>query len=681
METPHDPHPREPPPAAADPVPRPARPRQAQHRHLPPQVRRRVHEARPERHRQLLLPRHRRPRPLAPHAARRRGRRCPRDPRGPERRGPRRRGRRRAGRVEPAVHGDHARRRRRRPVHRPHRIPLAADHPLGRPALQLRRRLRRRQPDGQARVAPVRLQQRLPRHHPDQLAEQGGAPRRQPRVHEREHHVPARRRRRRARRAAPHRQGLARHVRRRAPPQDRRPAVDLHDRPPPQPPHHRGHALLRVGPGRGIRVAAHQGRPQGHAHPRHARQLRRRHHPVGHRALRRGELQRLLPHRGHERLGQALRPRRQGDDPRLGGHRPPLRRPHRRLRERAEPLRLDRRGRPVRARRGAREAHRARPLQARGRERDPREERPRRRVHGRRRALRLPLQVRLARHDGHRHHAPGPQAEQAAAHARRALRGALHGRLARRGDHGNRPGPVRRLVRRHRPVDPARDRRRLPGPRLHHRGGARAHAPCRRRRRRHEDGPLRGRPAQPRHRQDLRRLHQQHRPWQGRQGGRHGDEPADDQPRRPHRGDHRGRRRRPIHHLHVEPAARRGRPGEERVHLLLGLPEGQGLAHQLPGQRRVRLRGQPLDLDRRRPEHHRPQRRPVQGAGGRRRARARAAVPLRAHRGRDLRAGRARHRGHGVRRGAAPGRGRLVRRAALLLPRLRARARRLPPAP
>src|SRR5699024_1857815 len=63
----------------------------------------------------------------------------------------------------------------------------------------------------------------------------------------------------------------------------------------------------------------------------HPRQLRRRPHPVGDAALRRGELPRVLPHRRHLRGGPALRPRRRSHRPRLGGEARSFRRPERGL--------------------------------------------------------------------------------------------------------------------------------------------------------------------------------------------------------------------------------------------------------------------------------------------------------------------------------------------------------------
>ena len=112
----------------------------------------------------------------------------------------------------------------------------------------------------------------------------------------------------------------------------------------------------------------------------------------------RGELQRVLPRR--RAPGTTPRTRRSaratasaGDrnnwathDPRFvvdaGGP------------ERAEPLRLGRRDRPLRPALDAGEAHRAGPAQARGRQRAHRQGRPGRRVHGRRPGLRVRLQVR-----------------------------------------------------------------------------------------------------------------------------------------------------------------------------------------------------------------------------------------------------------------------------------------------
>ena len=73
---------------------------------------------------------------------------------------------------------------------------------------------------------------------------------------------------------------------------------------------------------------------------------------------------------GHLRRGQALRPDRQGHGPPVGTGRSALRHPQRRLRERGQPLRLDRGSGPVRPHLHAEEALLAGPLQARGRQRD-----------------------------------------------------------------------------------------------------------------------------------------------------------------------------------------------------------------------------------------------------------------------------------------------------------------------
>ena len=63
-----------------------------------------------------------------------------------------------------------------------------------------------------------------------------------------------------------------------------------------QPPlHDHGDGLPPGRPCRRARPAAHGLRPLRHHGPRHAQQLRRRRHAVGHRALRGRELQRLLP--------------------------------------------------------------------------------------------------------------------------------------------------------------------------------------------------------------------------------------------------------------------------------------------------------------------------------------------------------------------------------------------------
>ena len=132
-------------------------------------------------------------------------------------------------------------------------------------------------------------------------------------------------------------------------------------------------------------------------------QLRRRADPVGHGALGRGELQPATstpPRRRPRSRGYAASYARYGvngvSEPRLGRGGPAVRprpqEPHEPFR-----LRLDRRGRPVRPGLDAAQAHDARPVQARGRQRHDRRQRQGRGLHGRRRAVRLHLQVRLRR--------------------------------------------------------------------------------------------------------------------------------------------------------------------------------------------------------------------------------------------------------------------------------------------
>ena len=115
-----------------------------------------------------------------------------------------------------------------------------------------------------------------------------------------------------------------------------------------QPPHH-GRDPVRVDrPGRGLATCSRPSRTRRAVGARHARQLRRRHDAVGHGPLGRGELQRLLPCAGDERRREALRshvPTSTGRgweniDPRFDARNPGYR-------ERAEPLRLDRRDRPA----------------------------------------------------------------------------------------------------------------------------------------------------------------------------------------------------------------------------------------------------------------------------------------------------------------------------------------------
>ena len=174
-------------------------------------------------------------------------------------------------------------------------------------------RVRSRPPDRRPPGAAVRLQQRLPRHHRRPLRPLCG-PGGQPGVHEREHHVPACGNSRRARRAASHRDGGPRDGGRGTVAGPRR---RVHGR------YIVGAPLNRritastpftfSGPAAGSDMLKTQDDPTGTRRPRHAGQLRRRHDPVGHRAVGRRELQRLLPHGGNQRGRQALRPLRPGD--------------------------------------------------------------------------------------------------------------------------------------------------------------------------------------------------------------------------------------------------------------------------------------------------------------------------------------------------------------------------------
>ncbi len=154
-----------------------------------------------------------------------------------------------------------------------------------------------------------------------------------------------------------------------------------------------------AGPAAGHELLKTSADPDRHQGARHAQQLRRRQDAVGHLAVGRGELPRLFRRRGAGRQParrdrQALR--RAGRLVRVGGVGRPLRR--RQGAERAAPLRLDRRDRPLRPELRPGQAHRARPLQARGRDADHQQGRPARRLYRRRRAFRVPLQVRLERH-------------------------------------------------------------------------------------------------------------------------------------------------------------------------------------------------------------------------------------------------------------------------------------------
>ena len=126
-----------------------------------------------------------------------------------------------------------------------------------------------------------------------------------------------------------------------------------------------------TGPAAGVERMQNEPGPERAARARHAQQLRRRRHAVGHLADLRGERQRLLLRqaRGASSGGAQLqahgRPRQLAE---LGRLSRPLR--HLEGAERGEPLRLGGGDRPLRPELRAEEAHGARALQARGRGRE-----------------------------------------------------------------------------------------------------------------------------------------------------------------------------------------------------------------------------------------------------------------------------------------------------------------------
>ncbi len=257
--------------------------------------------------------------------------------------------RRAAGHGRSRVRSDRPRQppRRRRSRCRP--ATRGSRSSVGRPAVLVDAGARLRAPDPRGAGRPVRLQQRLPRHH-RRPERQDRRAREQPRVREPEHHVPAptsdpaeRRRRGDIYKAA---QGMS--------------VVELQRRKVGEPWSYvvdgRRNRRITVetvfeltGPAAGSDLVKTAADPEGRWVQGHAGQLLRRHHAVGHGAVGRGELQRLL--RLGRRHGRAEALQRHGDDldgDRLGGLRPPLRRARPRLRERAEPVRLHRRDRPER---------------------------------------------------------------------------------------------------------------------------------------------------------------------------------------------------------------------------------------------------------------------------------------------------------------------------------------------
>ena len=218
---------------------------------------------------------------------------------------------------------------------------------------------------------------------------------------------------------------------------------------------------------------------------------------MGHGAHRRGELQPVLrqPQRPGGRpppAGQPgpLRHPRRGERAPVGGLPRPLRR--RQGAQRAQSLRLDHGGRPLRSRARPGQAHRPGPAEARGGRRDAGAQRALGLLHRRRRALRVPLQVR--QHRELRPRQPGPQPDPAG--RRDALR-----RPPERRRHGAVAAPGLRAG----PADPGQ-RLLLPGGRAHP-GPLRRGRPGG-----DQDGPAGGRRGQPRQPPGVHELHEQHQP-------------------------------------------------------------------------------------------------------------------------------------------------------------------------
>ena len=117
---------------------------------------------------------------------------------------------------------------------------------------------------------------------------------------------------------------------------------------------------------------------------------------------------------------------------------------------------------------------------------------------------------------------------------------------------------------------------------------------------RDQDGPTGGHRALPAYRPCLRRADEQHGPRQARQGRRGRGEPAQPQQARPDPGARRELGRPGGRRLRLAAVPGRGR-SERPGHLLLGLSEGQGQPHLLPGQCGLRPARQPVDLHGRQP--------------------------------------------------------------------------------
>ena len=152
----------------------------------------------------------------------------------------------------PALHRHRTGGRHRRHRVRAGRLPVGRDPALGRPDPRRRAGLRPAPPERRRAGGPVRLQQRLPRHHRDQPLRHQRPARVQPRVHQRGHHVPARHP---ARDRHPHRVGGARDVRGRADPAQARRRLDVRPGCAPQPADHPRHPVRRRRPRRRLRPA------------------------------------------------------------------------------------------------------------------------------------------------------------------------------------------------------------------------------------------------------------------------------------------------------------------------------------------------------------------------------------------------------------------------------------------
>ena len=277
--------------------------------------------------------------------------------------------------------------------------------------------------------------------------------------------------------------------------------------------------------------------------------------------------------------------------------------------ERGQPVRLGRRGRPVPAGLDAAQAHRARPVEARGRDDRGGQGRPGRRVHGRRRALRLHLQVRLR---------PGGCAAAAAGAAREWNKRLLEdGTLYVARFTGDSPAAEIDGSGRCRPTAPST------GPGSGSRSPTAGAASCRASPSSRcwstpgwpPTPPAPPRWTGPRTWSRTRSTGKVYCALTNNSTGRTPalvDEPnppvADrggrgqrgEQPVRPHPGDHRDRGRRRGDDLPLGPADRLRRPGRP-VDVLRRLRQDEGQPDLLPGQRRLRRGRQPLDRHRRQP--------------------------------------------------------------------------------